>query len=84
MSQNNTKLCIDGEWVEPAIPRLFDVINPATEEVAGQIDLGSHEDVDRAVSAARCAFPSYAATGREERLALLERIIPCSPTPPRR
>ena len=37
MSKNDTKFYIDGEWVEPAEPHLFDVINPATEEVAGQI-----------------------------------------------
>ena len=43
---HNTKFYIDGEWVEPAVPKLFDVINPATEEVAGQISLGSSFDVD--------------------------------------
>ena len=75
MSKNDTKFYIDGEWVEPAVPNLFDVINPATEEVAGQISLGSAKDVDRAVKAARRAFPSYSATSREERLALLKRII---------
>jgi len=75
MSQNDTKFYIDGAWVAPAAPKLFDVINPATEEVAGRISLGSHVDVDRAVLAARRAFPSYAATTREERLALLETII---------
>ena len=34
---NNTKFYIDGQWVEPTTPRLFDVINPATEDIAGQI-----------------------------------------------
>jgi aldehyde dehydrogenase (NAD+) len=75
MSKNDTKFYIDGDWVEPATPNLFDVINPATEEVAGQISLGSAMDVDRAVEAARRAFPSYSATTREERLDLLQRII---------
>jgi aldehyde dehydrogenase (NAD+) len=75
MSKNNTKFYIDGAWVEPAQPKLFDVVNPATEEVAGQISLGSSQDVDRAVKAARRAFPSYSATSREARLELLERII---------
>jgi aldehyde dehydrogenase (NAD+) len=75
MSSNSTKFYIDGEWVEPAVPRLFDVINPATEEVAGQISLGSGTDVDRAVAAARRAFPSYSETSIEERLALLQRIV---------
>jgi aldehyde dehydrogenase (NAD+) len=75
MSKNDTKFYIDGEWVAPAVPKLFDVINPATEEVAGQISLGSAADVDRAVAAARRAFPAYSQTSREERLALLEKII---------
>lgn len=75
MSGNDTKFYIDGEWVEPATPNHFDVINPATEDVAGQISLGSAVDVDRAVKAARRAFPAYAATTREERLDLLRRII---------
>ena len=75
MSDNNTKFYIDGAWVAPAVPKLWDVINPATEEVTGQISLGSSVDVDRAVAAARRAFPSFSATSREERLALLQRII---------
>src|SRR5262249_59109027 len=75
MSANNAKFYIDGEWVEPATPQLYDVINPATEEPAGQISLGSAADVDRAVAAARRAFSAYSATSREERLALLNSII---------
>jgi aldehyde dehydrogenase (NAD+) len=72
---HNTSFYIEGEWVAPAVPKLMDVINPATEEVAGQISLGSITDVDRAVAAARRAFPAYSATSKDERLALLQRII---------
>ncbi|HEY1747739.1 MAG TPA: aldehyde dehydrogenase family protein, partial [Xanthobacteraceae bacterium] len=75
MSKNDTKFYIDGEWVEPAVPNLFDVINPATEETAGHISLGSRKDVNHAVKAARRAFASYSATSREERIALLKRIV---------
>ena len=75
MSKNDTKFYIDGEWVEPEAPKLFDVINPATEEVAGQISVGTRRDVNRAVKAARRAFASYSATSREERVDLLKRII---------
>jgi aldehyde dehydrogenase (NAD+) len=75
MSTNNTKFYIDGGWVEPAVQNLFDVINPATEEVAGRICLGSGTDVDRAVSAARRAFRGYSETSVDERVALLQRII---------
>jgi aldehyde dehydrogenase (NAD+) len=70
-----TKFYIDGAWVEPAAPKRHDVINPANEEVAGVISLGSEADVDRAVRAARKAFDSWSQTSREERIDVLERII---------
>ena len=69
------KFYIDGEWVDPVTPNPFPVINPATEEVCGTISLGSAEDVDKAVQAAKRALPGYAATSREERIALLEKIL---------
>ena len=66
---------INGQWVAPKGDKTLDVINPADESVAATIALGNHEDVDRAVAAARAAFDSYAQTSREERIALLERVI---------
>jgi aldehyde dehydrogenase (NAD+) len=66
---------IDGRWVAPVQPREFKVINPATEEVAGVISMGSAADVDRAVAAARRAFGEYSRTTPAERRALLERIL---------
>ena len=66
---------IDGRWVAPKRPKDFPVINPATEEPIGMISLGSASDVDDAVAAARRAFPVYSETTREERLALLGRIM---------
>jgi len=66
---------IDGQWVPPAQPKEFQVINPATEQVAGVISLGSATDVDRAVGAARRAFDNYSQTSPAERRALLERIL---------
>ena len=69
------KFYIDGQWVEPKGSKTVDVINPATEAVAGRVTLGTAEDVDLAVRAARKAFASYSRTSREERVDLLERII---------
>ncbi len=66
---------INGEWVDPVTPNEFDVINPATEEVCAHISLGSEEDVNRAVAAARAAFDSYSRTSRQERVELLESCI---------
>ncbi len=69
------KFYIDGRWVEPAVAKTLDVINPATEKPAGRISMGSAADVDAAVKAARRAFASYSQTSVEERIALLERIV---------
>ncbi|MCC7067651.1 MAG: aldehyde dehydrogenase family protein [Burkholderiales bacterium] len=69
------KFYIDGAWVDPITPRTFDVINPATEAVAGHISMGSAADVDRAVKAARRAFETYSQTSVADRIALLEAIL---------
>jgi aldehyde dehydrogenase (NAD+) len=66
---------INGAWVAPAGRREHEVINPATEQAIGRILLGTPEDVDVAVQAARAAFESFSQTTREARVALLERII---------
>jgi len=66
---------IDGKWVAPKRPKDLAVLNPATEDPIGTISLGSRDDVDDAVAAARRAFPAFAETTREERLALLGRIM---------
>lgn len=65
---------INGEWVESTGTKTVDVINPATEEVIGQISDGTKEDLDKAVAAARAAFPSFSQTTKEERIDLLNRI----------
>jgi aldehyde dehydrogenase (NAD+) len=66
---------VDGAWVDPLEGRPFDVIDPSTEEPFAQIALGGKRDVDRAVAAARRAFPEFSRTSKAERIALLQRII---------
>ena len=66
---------INGKWVEPKGDNTLDVINPATGEAVATIALGNKEDVDLAVAAARSAFESYSSTSREERIALIERVM---------
>src|SRR5215468_1476387 len=72
---NHLKFYINGVWVDPVKPATLDVINPATEEAYTKISLGSAADVDRAVAAARAAFPAFSQTSKEERLRLLRRIL---------
>lgn len=66
---------IDGQWVAPAKANDFEVINPSNEEPCAVISLGSQADTDAAVAAAKRAFESWAFTPKEERLALVERIL---------
>ena len=66
---------IDGRWVDPVVEKTLAVQNPANEETIGTISLGGAADVDKAVDAARRAFPAFSQTTREERLALLGRIM---------
>ncbi|HEY2463761.1 MAG TPA: aldehyde dehydrogenase family protein [Steroidobacteraceae bacterium] len=75
MTYDNRQFYIDGAWVNPIEPKELKVINPATEEVAGVISMGSSKDVDRAVMAARRAFDGYSRSAPAERLALLERML---------
>ena len=70
-----TDFYIDGKWIAPTTPKELEVINPADEQAFAMISLGSATDVDKAVAAARRAFTSWSVTGREERLAWLQRLL---------
>ncbi|MDK9696549.1 MAG: aldehyde dehydrogenase family protein [Siculibacillus sp.] len=74
MPIDRTKFYIDGAWVAPLVSRTLEVIDPSDESVAAVISLGSAADVDRAVAAARRAFPAWAATPLAERRAALVRL----------
>jgi aldehyde dehydrogenase (NAD+) len=66
---------INGQWVAPAAANNYDVINPSNEEVAATISLGGQADTDAAVAAARDAFDNWSQTSKEERLALLNKLL---------
>jgi aldehyde dehydrogenase (NAD+) len=59
---NHKALFIDGRWQKPSGQGIAEVINPATEEVAGSVPLGDERDVENAVAAARRAFDSWSRT----------------------
>ena len=71
---NKTKQYINGEWIDSTSSETIEVVNPATEEVIGKISKGTGEDVDRAVLAAKEAFPSFSKMSVEDRINLLENI----------
>jgi aldehyde dehydrogenase (NAD+) len=70
-----TEFYIDGAWVAPREARDFPVIDPSTEEVCATISLGGSADTDAAVAAAKAAFPGWAATAPETRIAAVERLL---------
>jgi acyl-CoA reductase-like NAD-dependent aldehyde dehydrogenase len=59
------KNLINGEMVETG--EWLDVVNPATEEVIGQVPACGADDLDSAVAAARAAFKTWKNTSHEER-----------------
>ena len=68
------ELYLSGSWATSTGPDTIPVVNPATEEVIGAVPAGTVADVERAVRAARAAFPAWAATSRAERAGLLEAL----------
>ena len=53
---------INGKWVSPSKPNDFEVIDPSTEEPFAIISLGSIEDTDIAISAAKKVFETCLTT----------------------
>ena len=72
---NKKNFYINGQWVSPIDSRNYKVIDPSSEEPCAEISLGGKKDVDKAVSAAKKAFESWAFSKKEERLELLEKIV---------
>jgi malonate-semialdehyde dehydrogenase (acetylating)/methylmalonate-semialdehyde dehydrogenase len=65
---------IDGEWAAPAGSGALDVENPSTGETIARVPLSGASDLDAAVAAGRAAFPAWAATPADRRVAPLFRL----------
>ncbi|QOT81959.1 aldehyde dehydrogenase family protein [Cupriavidus basilensis] len=65
---------INGEFVTPHGQEWFDLYNPSTEAVIGQVRLGDEQDARRAIAAAQAVFPAWSRTTREERIEALRRM----------
>ena len=68
------QLYIDGKWVDTTRKGSIDVINPATEEIIGKVPVGSSEDVDKAVAAARSAFETWSKSDISQRIDVLNAL----------
>ena len=65
---------INGQWVSPKNSKEIHVIDPSTEKNCAVISLGSVDDVNSAVMAAKNALEKWAFTSKEERVKLLEGL----------
>jgi aldehyde dehydrogenase (NAD+) len=68
------RIYIDGAFVTPHGKELFDLVNPATEQVIGRVRLADAQDARRAVAAAKRAFSAFSRTDRRERIDMLKRL----------
>ena len=66
---------INGKWVKPLKENKFSVINPANEEAFATISLGSKDDLDLAVEAAKNAFETWEFTDPKERIDLVSKFL---------
>src|SRR5688572_9819978 len=65
------RMWIGSAWADAADGRVFEVLNPATEEAHDTAPYAGPADVDRAVTAAAHAFPEWRRTPGIERAELL-------------
>jgi aldehyde dehydrogenase (NAD+) len=71
------RLFIDGQWVDASDGATWDQVNPATNEVVTRFAVGTADDVDRAVRAARRAFDEgpWPRMHARDRKAIMQRIV---------
>jgi malonate-semialdehyde dehydrogenase (acetylating)/methylmalonate-semialdehyde dehydrogenase len=65
---------IDGEWIEPIIPKTIEVVNPATGELLAQTPVCGSDEVNVAANAAAQALPGWRGTPAQERIQYLFKL----------
>ena len=70
----HTRTFVGGRWVESRGELEHLVTNPATEQALARVRSSSRDDVDRAVAAAREAWPAWSRTTPAERAAHLSAL----------
>ncbi|MBT2335018.1 aldehyde dehydrogenase family protein [Variovorax paradoxus] len=68
------RVFVDGEWVAPRGLGRASVIDPSTEEPVAEIALGTAQDVDAAVAAARRAYSAWSVSSAQSRALFLDRV----------
>src|SRR3954452_24702637 len=74
ISKTRLQNFIDGESVDSATGQTEEVTNPANGEVIADMPLSTEEDVNRAVAAAKSAFPGWSTTTPAERATAMLKL----------
>jgi aldehyde dehydrogenase (NAD+) len=69
-----TKHFINGEFVESHGRDVAEVRNPKNNELIGRVTMGDAVDAERAIAAAKAAFPAWSRTSLDERKAWLQKL----------
>src|SRR5690554_725420 len=67
-------LYIDGEFIGGENRKTQDIINPATQEVIGQLPHATRDDLDRALEAASRAFQTWRNSSPMQRAEILRKV----------
>src|ERR1700730_13120356 len=73
MTYSDVSLMIDGAWTKGANGRTIPVINPATEEVIGQLAHAETSDLDRALAAADKGFRQWKQVSAFDRYKIMRK-----------
>jgi len=65
---------VGGEWVDAVEGGTAEIVNPATGETIAEVPQGTQADVDRAVEAAKRAWPEWRETTPQERAEVLLKL----------
>lgn len=65
---------VNGQFCQSTASEYLDVVNPATQEVIGQVPLSDAAEVDQAVQAAAAALPGWRRTPPTERVQYLFKL----------
>ncbi|MFL5815703.1 MAG: aldehyde dehydrogenase family protein [Bdellovibrionia bacterium] len=69
------QIYINGKFVRPHGTERFDLVDPTSQSLIGQVVLGDEEDARAAIAAAKKAFESFSRTTKEERIRILDRLF---------
>jgi len=68
------RIYINGEFLLPHGAELMELVNPVTGKPATMLRLADEVDAQRAIAAAKAAYPAFSRSSREQRMAWLQRL----------